>query len=324
MDLSEKVKTVISNSDCFTLFFEGDMSSKIKAWINGEMVLWDQATVHIMSHSFTRGSAVFEVISFHQTPNGTAVFRLDEHLKRLHRTTELLSMELFHSAQEIEHGVMETIKANNLRNGFIKIIGYYGNPAFSLLPQQEKLDLSIFAVDDDLSIDPTHHVSACFCRWRKLDPNTVPVEAKVAGNYINGMLARQEAIRRGFDIGILLDTYGFVAEGSIEAIFWVEGDVIKTPPLGRILNSISRLSILQAAKITGLKVVEEEVKPEKFVKADEIFFASTSCKILPVCRIDDRVLENTPGPMSSELARLMADIRAGKDERFKDWLFPVN
>ena len=300
------------------------MSNKLKVWINGEMIYWDQATVHIMSHSFTRGSAVFEVISFHQTPNGTAVFRLDEHLKRLHRTTELLSMELFHSAQEIEHGVMETIKANNLRNGFIKIIGYYGNPAFSLLPQQEKLDLSIFAVDDDLSIDPTHHVSACFCRWRKLDPNTVPVEAKVAGNYINGMLARQEAIRRGFDIGILLDTYGFVAEGSIEAIFWVEGDVIKTPPLGRILNSISRLSILQAAKITGLKAVEEEVKPEKFVKADEIFFASTSCKILPVCRIDDRVLENTPGPVSSELARLMADICAGKDERFKDWLFPVN
>lgn len=300
------------------------MSNKLKVWINGEMIYWDQATVHIMSHSFTRGSAVFEVISFHQTPNGTAVFRLDEHLKRLHRTTELLNMELLHSAQEIEHGVMETIKANNLRNGFIKIIGYYGNPAFALLPQQEKLDLSIFAVDDDLIIDPTHHVSACFCHWRKLHPNTVPVEAKVAGNYINGMLARQEAIRRGFDIGILLDTYGFVAEGSIEAIFWVEGDVIKTPPLGRILNSISRLSILQAAKITGLKAVEEEVKPEKFVKADEIFFASTSCKILPVCRIDDRVLENTPGPVSSELARLMADIRSGKDERFKDWLFPVN
>lgn len=323
MDLREKVKTVSSNSDCFTLFFERDMSSKVKAWINGEIVHWDQATVHIMSHSFTRGSAVFEVISFHQTPNGTAVFRLDEHLKRLHRTTELLSMELFHSAQEIEHGVMETIKANNLRNGFIKIIGYYGNPAFTLLPQQEKLDLSIFAVDEDLSIDPKQHVSACFCRWRKLDPNTVPVEAKVAGNYINGMLARQEAIRRGFDIGILLDTYGFVAEASTEAVFWVEGDVIKTPPLGRILHSISRLSILQAAKITGLKAVDEKVKPEKFMKADEIVFASASCKVLPVSRIGDRVLENTPGPVSRELARLMSDICAGKDERFKDWLFPV-
>lgn len=323
MDLREKVKTVSSNSDYFTLFFEGDMSSKVKAWINGEIVHWDQATVHIMSHSFTRGSAVFEVISFHQTPNGTVVFRLDEHLKRLHRTTELLSMELFHSAQEIEHGVMETIKANNLRNGFIKIIGYYGNPTFTLLPQQEKLDLSIFAVDEDLSIDPKQHVSACFCRWRKLDPNTVPVEAKVAGNYINGMLARQEAIRRGFDIGILLDTYGFVAEASTEAVFWVEGDVIKTPPLGRILHSISRLSILQAAKITGLKAVDEKVKPEKFMKADEIVFASASCKVLPVSRIGDRVLENTPGPVSRELARLMSDICAGKDERFKDWLFPV-
>jgi len=323
MDLREKVKTVSSNSDCFTLFFEVMMSSKLKVWINGEIIYWDQATVHIMSHSFTRGSAVFEVISFHQTPNGTAVFRLDEHLKRLHRTTELLSMELFHSAQEIEHGVMETIKANNLRNGFIKIIGYYGNPAFTLLPQQEKLDLSIFAVDEDLSIDPKQHVSACFCRWRKLDPNTVPVEAKVAGNYINGMLARQEAISRDFDIGILLDTYGFVAEASTEAVFWVEGDVIKTPPPGRILRSISRLSILQAARITGLKAVDEEVKPEKFMKSDEVFFASATGKVLPVSRIEDRILENTPGPVSRKLARLMSDICAGKDERFKDWLFPV-
>ena len=299
------------------------MSSKIKAWINGEMVHWDQATVHIMSHSFTRGSAVFEVISFHQTSNGAAVFRLDEHLKRLHRTTELLNMELFHSAQEIEHGVMETIKANNLSNGFIKIIGYYGNPAFTLLPQQEKLDLSIFAVDEDLSIDPKQHVSACFCQWRKLDPNTVPVEAKVAGNYINGMLALQEAIHRGFDMGILLDTDGFVAEASTETIFWVEGDVIKTPPLGRILHSISRLSILQAATITGLKAVEEKVRPEKIIEADEIFFASTSCKIQPVGHLGDQDLKNAPGPMSRELAHMMSNICTGKDKRFNNWLFPV-
>jgi len=276
-----------------------------------------------MSHSFTRGSAIFEVISFHQTSDGAAVFRLDEHIKRLHRTTKLLNMELSHSAEEIERGVMETIKANNLNKGFIKIIGYYGNPAFALLPQQEKLDLSIFAVYEDLGIDPNQPVSACLCRLHKLHPNTVPVEAKVAANYMNGMLARQEAIRRGFDIGILLDTHGFLAEGSTEAVFWVEGDVIKTPPLGRILRSISRLSVLQAANITGLKAVEEAVKPEKFVKADEIFFSSAIYKVLPVGRIDDRVLENAPGPVSKELVRLMADICAGKDERFKDWLFPV-
>jgi branched-chain amino acid aminotransferase len=299
------------------------MSKKLKAWINGEMVHWNQATVHIMSHSFTRGSAVFEVISFHQTSNGTAVFRLDEHLKRFHRTTELLDMKLLHSAQEIEHGVMETIKANNLRNGFIKIIGYYGTPSFTLLPQQEKLDLSIFAVGEDVDIDPKQLVSACFCRWRKLDPNTVPVEAKVAGHYINGMLALQEAVRRGFDRGILLDTDGFVAESGTEAVFWVDGDVIKAPSLGRILHSISRLSILQAATITGLKAVDEKVKPEKFMKADEIFFASATCKVLPVSRIGDRVLENTPGPVSRELARLMSDICAGKDERFNNWLFLV-
>jgi len=299
------------------------MSSKRKVWINGELVHWDQATVHIMSHSFTRGSAVFEVISFHHTPAGTAVFRLDEHLKRLRRTTDLLDMELLHSAQEIEQGIMETIKANDLRSGLIKIIGYYGNPALTLFPEQEALDLSIFAVDESLGKDPAQPVSACFSRWRKLDPNTVPVEAKVAGHYINGMLARHEAIRRGFDIGILLDTHGFVAEASVEAVFWVEGDVIKTPPLGRILHSISRLSILQAAEIVGLSTVEEEIKPEKFMKANEIFLASANCKVLPVNRIGDRVLENTPGPMSRELARLLSNICTGKDERFKDWLFPV-
>ena len=299
------------------------MPYNVQAWINGELVHWDQATVHIMSHSFTRGSAVFEVISFHPTLNGTAVFRLDEHLKRLQRSTELLNMELPYSTQEIEHGVMETIKANNLRNGFIKIIGYYGNPSFTILPQQEKLDLSIFAVDEDLSKDHKNHVSACFCRWRKLAPNTVPIEAKVAGNYINGMLALQEAIQRGFDMGIMLDIDGFVAESSTEAIFWVEGDVIKTPPLGRILHSISRLSILQTATMRGLKTVEEKVRPEKIMKADEIFFASTSCRIQPVGRLGDQDLKNAPGPMSRELARMMSDICSGKDERFNNWLFPV-
>ena len=299
------------------------MPNKVQAWINGELVQWDQATVHIMSHSFTRGSAVFEVISFHQTLNGTAVFRLDEHLKRLQRSAELLNMELSYSAQEIEQGVMETIKANNLRNGFIKIIGYYGNPSLTILPQQEKLDLSIFAVDEGLGKDNQNHVSACFCRWRKLDPNTVPIEAKVAGNYINGMLALQEAIHRGFDMGIMLDTDGFVAESSTEAIFWVEGDVIKTPPLGRILHSISRLSILQAATITGLKAVEEQVTPEKIMKANEIFFASTSCKIQPVGRLHDQDFKNAPGPMSRKLANIMSNISTGKDKRFSNWLFPV-
>ena len=145
----------------------------------------------------------------------------------------------------------------------------------------------------------------------------------MAGNCINGILARQETIRRGFDMGIMLDTDGFVAEGGTEAVFWVEGDVIKTPPLGRILHSISRLSILQASTIAGFKSVEEEIKPEKFMRADEIFFASTSCKILPVSRIGEQVLENTPGPVSRELTHLLSNICAGKDGRFNNWLFPV-
>ncbi len=304
------------------------MLSQRKVWLNGRMIPWDQATAHIMSHSFSRGSAIFEVFGFHDTVAGPAIFRLDEHFKRLWRSAELLNMTLPQTKAELERAVMETIKINGLVQGFVKIVVFYGQMAFVILPPAQKLDVAVFAMDPvqdtgGVDLDLTQPVKACLCKWRKLHPDTVPTAAKAAANYLNAMLARQEAVARGFDLGFMLDVEGYLAEGSIESIFVVKDGRLKTPPLDRILASISRLSVLQAAEAAGLKAQERLMRPKELMEADEIFASATPYRVLPVGQMEDRLLADAPGPVSRQLAQLLDDICAGRDERFKKWLFPV-
>lgn len=301
------------------------MSHQRKAWVNGSIVPWERATVHVLSHGLSRGSAIFEVFSVHQNPRGPVAFRLDAHLSRLFRSARLLGMELAQSPQEIEAAVKDTVKANELREGFIKIVAYYGMEAFAVLVPTGRLDLSIFAIpaDEDLGLDPTRPVSACLTKWRKLHPQTVPVEAKAAANYLNGMLARQEAQRSGFDIGLMLDTHGFLAEGSTESVFLVQNGELITPSLGRVLQSISRKSILETARAFGIKCSERAIGPDEVYQAEELFVCSSGFKVLPIGRIDDREISEAPGPVTRRLSKLMADICAGRDGRFKKWLFPL-
>ena len=160
-------------------------------------------------------------------------------------------------------------------------------------------------------------------RWRKLDPETVPVGAKVAAHYINGMMARKESMDRGFEFTLLLDTQGFLAEGSTESIFLVKDGKLLTPSLGTILDSITRKSVLEAAPVLGLEIQEGRIPPEALHEAEEIFLSGTPMKVLPVKKVEDRVIKGTPGPVSRKLASLLKDIVAGKDERFKEWLFPI-
>ena len=306
---------------------EAGVLNQRKVWINGEIVPWEGATVHLMSHSFGRGSAIFEVFGFHETVNGSAFFRIDEHMKRLARSAELLNMKLAQSSEEIKAAIKETVKANGLTKGAVKIFAYYGNVAFVIMPLQETLDLAISVIDPEADIGGTGFdldkpLSVCISPWQKLSPKTIPVEAKVAANYMNGLLARQDAISRGFDLGIMLGDDGNVTEGSIEAAFMVKDGVIKTAPMGRILSSISRKSVLEAAWRTGLEAVEEPIKLEEFMAADEIFISATPFKAQPVGRIEDRVLE-APGPVNRQLNELLGNICLGKDDRFLDWLTPV-
>jgi branched-chain amino acid aminotransferase len=166
-------------------------------------------------------------------------------------------------------------------------------------------------------------VTACVSRWRRLDPETIPVEAKVAANYINGMMARMESQKRGFDYAIQLDTQGFLAEGGTESLFLVRDGALLTPSLGTVLQSITRKSLLEVAEVMGIKTVTGRLSQRLLDEADEIFFSSTSNKLLPVRQVETRILKATPGPTTRGLSSRMETITTARDERFKKWLFPV-
>ena len=297
-------------------------------YLNGEYVPWKNATVHIMCHSFGRGSAIFEVISLHATGSGPAVFRLQAHIDRLFRSAELLDMELPISKEDFYEAVAETVKRNGLQKGYLKIICFYPEFSVELLPPQKQLTVSIFAIDaeQDLgkNIIPFEECTTLYLSsWRKLDPTTVPIEAKAAANYLNGMVARKEAQKNGFEYAVMLDTEGYIAEGGTESVFLVKDNKLMTAATGTVLKSISRMSSLEAAKTAGIECFEGQLKPELLFEAEEIFLSCTPSKVLPVCKFNDRQLEPAPGPLTRKIAEMLDGIASGEDERFKDWLYPV-
>jgi branched-chain amino acid aminotransferase len=297
-------------------------------FVNGAYIPWEKATVHIMSHSFGRGSAIFEVMSLHATVSGPAIFRLEAHIERLFKSAELLNMELPLSEDEFYKAVAGTVKRNDLQQGVIKIICYYPQLSVEILPPQEQLAVSIFAFDPQKDLDRfgipfEKGVTAFISHWRKLDPQTVPIEAKASANYLNGMIARAEAKKNGFEYAIMLDTQGFIAEGGTESVFVVKDNRLLTPSAGTVLKSITRISILEATRVAGIACFEQRLKPQLLFEADELFFASTPFKVLPVKQVNDRKLDQAPGPVTQQVANLMAKIADGSDVRFKEWLHPV-
>ncbi len=297
-------------------------------YINGAYVPWDQATVHIMSHSFGRGSAIFEVISLHATASGPAIFRLEAHIDRLFKSAEFLDMELPLSKEALCAAVAATVMRNGIKKGFIKLICFYPEFAVEILPPQKQLTVSVFAFDPEqdlggFGIPFEKGTTAYLSTWRKLDPRTVPLEAKVAANYLNGMVARAEAKKKGFKHALMLDTRGFIAEGGTESVFLVKDNCLMTPATGTVLKSITRMSILEAARAVGVACIEEQLKPELLFEAEEIFVSSTPFKVLPVTQINERKLENAPGALTRKIAELLDAIAGGKDDRFKDWLYAV-
>ena len=297
-------------------------------WINGEFISWENATVPIMSHSFGRGSAIFEVLSFHDTGGGPAVFRLEAHIDRLLRSAELLEMDLPYSKEALCEAVAGTIKRNRLRKGYVKLICFYPEISFEIIPPESPLSVSVFALDpeqdlgaksDSFKEGTTVYVS----KWRKLDPRTVPIEAKASANYLNGMVARMEAQKKGFKHAIMLDTQGYIAEGGTESVFLVKDGCLLTPSTEAVLKSITRMSILELAREVGIECSEKQLKPELLDEAEEIFLSSTPFKVTPVMQINERKLPDAPGPISHKIAELLNTITAGNDNRFENWLYFV-
>jgi len=296
------------------------MTNDFKVWLNGNLIPWQEARVPLLSHGFSRGSAIFDVFGVHVGPTGPTAFRMDEHIKRLMNSADLLGMNLAYSAEEIVEAVKSAVNVNQLGRGMVKMLAYWGEEAVIKLVLDSALDLAIFTIPDseELGLDKPRPLSACLSKWRKIHPETVPVGAKACSNYLNGYLARRDASLRGFDIGILLGTDGFLAEGSIESIFIVKDGVLKTPPLGRVLSSITRMSILQAVPELGIPIKEASITADELLSADEAFTAHTGIKVEAISRLENRQLP-APGPITGKVMQLMDDIIQFRDDRFKDW-----
>lgn len=301
------------------------MLEDLQVWVNGKLIPWSQATVHMMSHSFSRGSAMFDVFGIHPSKHGPVAFRMDKHLDRFFRSVELLGMRSKYSREELKQAVSEVVKVNNIGRGVVRITGYYSEQTIVSLVMETELDVAVFAIPEteDFKLNHAEPISVCISKWRKLHPATVPVEAKACANYLNGMLSRKDAAERGFDLAVMLTTDGYVAEGAIESIFMAKDGIVKTPPLGNIVQSVTRLSILEATPSIGIKVREEQIMPQELLDADEIFTCHTGTKVTPVKRIEDRILGEVPGPITAKIFKLMEDIVNFRNSEFEHWFEPL-
>jgi branched-chain amino acid aminotransferase len=305
------------------------MLEERQVWINGQFVPWAHATVHMMCHSFARGSTIFEVISFYAAAaGGPAVFRLHDHVARFEKSAAYLAMELPVDHDALCRAVAGTVRRNRLEQGTLKVVGYYPQFALDVQPPKQRLSIAVFAMDPfrdipELGFSFEQGTTAGIARWRKLDPQSVPIEAKAAANYLNGMVAKLEVQKRGFEDAILLDTQGFIAEGATESIFLVQGGRLLTPSLGTVLDSITRRSILQVADHLGIDTFEGRLRPELLFEADEVFFANTPFKVIPVRRIEEREMPAVPGPVQARLYGFLARAARGEEAAFKEWLYPA-
>lgn len=298
------------------------MSDTPKIWLNGEMVPWSSAQVPVLSHGLSRGSAIFEAFGTHVVENRVVTFRMDKHLDRMARTMEILEMKAGFSFDQISQAVAQVCQANGIQRGIVKIMGYWSEEAVINLLLDSPLDIAVFMVPEcpELHLDDDTPRKVCFSKWNKPDPQAIPVAAKACANYLPGYLILKDAKQRGFDIGITLNADGYLAEGSIESVFVVKNKVIKTPPLGNVLASVSRDSILAAGRANGFDVQEALLTKEDVYSADELFTCHSGVKVKPVCRFEGRDLP-APGPVTAKVSEMMKSIVAsgGDPGGFQNW-----
>jgi branched-chain amino acid aminotransferase len=299
------------------------MRETSKIWMNGELVDWADAKVHVGTHGLHYGSGVFEGIRAYETPKGTAVFRLTDHLIRLHNSARLLYMELPYSVEELHAASMELLGTNGLPEAYLRPIAFYGYGELGVSPGTNPIEVAImswpwgaYLGEDALE----HGVRAKVSSWKRVGPNTIPHVSKATGIYLNSMLAVVEAQKAGYEEAILLTDEGFVADGSGENIFVVKNGEIFTPDLSAsILPGITRDTVIQIAQDLGHHVVEKTLIRSDLYLADEIFMCGTAAEVTPVRSVDDREV-GALGPVTREIQTAYLDTVKGKSERWSHWL----
>jgi len=296
--------------------------------MNGEVVAWEEAQVHVLTHALHYGTSVFEGVRCYDTEIGPAIFRHQDHIDRLFRSAQAYFMEIPFSAEQIRAATLDLISRNQLRSCYIRPIAYRGYGSMGLFPLAVDVDLTIAVWEWGLYLGEDGKrdgIRAKISSWRRISPETLIPYAKAGGQYLNSILAKVEVHKAGYDEAILLDHVGNVCEGTGENIFVVRDGVISTPPMtSSILEGISRDSIIKIASDMGHEVVVREIAADELAIADEIFLTGTAAEMVPVRELDDRpVGTGQPGEITKALLAVYEDALHGRDERYRDWLDPV-
>ena len=294
-------------------------------WHNGELVAWEDAKVHVLTHGLHYGTGVFEGIRAYETPQGTAVFRHQEHLERLFRSAELYYMPIPYSLEELRSATHELITANDLRECYIRPIAFRGYGQMGLYPLDAPVEVSIAVWPWGAYLgeeSKLRGVRAKIASWRRISHDALIPHAKASGQYLNSVLAKIEASKAGYQESILLDHHGFVCEGSGENIYIVrEGKLVTPPHTAGILDGISRKSINQIANDLGHEIVERDIARAELYLADEVFLCGTAAELVPVREIDDHAIgDGQRGPVTTDIQRVFDDALHGRDPRYVEWL----
>jgi len=312
----------------------GSENAQRRIWVDGELVPWERAGVHVLSHSLQRGSLVFDYMSVHETPRGAAVFRLREHVERFLVSVGLVGLPLAHSREEIEAAILATVRANPGARA-VKVCAYLPSIEVDVVPMDERTALAIAAYDpkaDVIERNPGRWVARATLRlWVEKDrrnrrKDILAPQAKVAANYTSPMAAKWAARRAGYDEIVLVDEDGFVAETPTANLFWVDrAGGLRTPPEERVLLGVTRQSLLEIAKHEGIDVAQALVRPGELARQAEVFVSGTTAGVLPVESVDgEPVGDGKPGPTSLRLGERLREIQTGRDPAFAHWLTPAD
>jgi branched-chain amino acid aminotransferase len=294
-------------------------------WLDGKFIPWDEARVHILTHSLHYGLGVFEGIRAYRCHDGqTAVFRLREHIRRLFDSAHIMQMDLPYTQTEIEEVCCEILRRNGLKEGYLRPLVFVGDGVMGLHPQNNPIRVAViswvwgaYLGDEGLKSGIRAKISS-FARHHV---NVTMTMAKTTGNYVNSILAKREVTMLGYDEALLLDTDGYVAEATGENIFMVKDGALKTPPLTAVLPGITRASIITLAQDLNIAVIEQIFSRDELYLADEVFLTGTAAEVTPVREVDDRRIgPGQPGPITLKLQEAFFKVVKGQDPRYQRWL----
>jgi branched-chain amino acid aminotransferase len=298
-----------------------------KVWMDGRLVDFADAKIHVLNHTFHYGVGVFEGIRAYPTAKGAAIFRLSDHVARLLTSARLYHMPVPYSAEEVERAVLETQAANGILPSYIRPIVYRGEPSLGVKNSQGKVSLAVAAIPAKkyLGEGSEAGVRAKISPFRKPHSDAIPSFAKASGNYISSYLAGVDAQKDGYEEAILLDQNGFLAEGSGENVFLVRDEKVYTPGLeADILLGVTRRSVVQIATDLGYTVVEKQLSVNELLTADEVFFTGTYAEIAPVKEVSHFTIgKRAPGPITREIMAVFQKAITGEEPKYADWLSPV-